>query len=91
MAKYYPPTSYFQNIDFCNDFYAIPNKNKGISSAYHDANTHDLFSTGVPTSTAITTYFSSSVGKGTVGRTSGTLNAMTLNAITSIQINGNDI
>jgi hypothetical protein len=80
MAKYYPPTSYFQNIDFYNDFYAIPNKKKGISSAY--AHTHDSFSTGVATSTAITTYFSSSVGIGTVGRTSGTLNVMTLNAIT---------
>ena len=86
---YYPPTTYFQNINFNNDFYAIPNNNQGISLAY--ANTHYLFSTGVATSTAISTYFSGSVGIGTISSTAGTLNALTLNAINSIQINGTDI
>ena len=73
---YYPPTTYFPNINFNNDFYAIPNNNQGISLAY--ANTHFLFSTGVATSTAVTTYFSGSVGIGTISGTAGTLNALTL-------------
>ena len=89
MASYYPPTNFFQNINFNNDFYAISNNNQGVSLAY--ANTHYLFSTGVATSTAITTYFSGSIGIGTIGGTAGTLNALTLNATNSIQINGNDI
>jgi len=89
MASYYPPTNFFQNINFNNDFYAIPNNNQGISLAY--ANTHYLFSTGVATSTAITTFFSGSVGIGTIGGTAGTINALVVNAINSIQINGNDI
>jgi hypothetical protein len=89
MASYYPPTNFFQNINFNNDFYAIPNNNQGISLAY--ANTHYLFSTGVATSTAITTFFSGSIGVGTVGGTAGTLNALNINAVNSLQINGNDI
>ena len=89
MASYYPPTNFFQNINFNNDFYAIPNNNQGISLAY--ANTHYLFSTGVATSTAITTFFSGSIGIGTVGGTAGTLNALTINAVNSLQINGTDI
>ena len=89
MATYYPPTNFFPNINFNNDFYAIPNNNQGISLAY--ANTHFLFSTGVATSTAISTYFSGSVGIGTISGTAGTLIALTLNAINSIQINGTDI
>ncbi len=59
MSAYYPPANCFQNITFNYDFYAIPNKNQGKSLAY--ANTHNLFSTGVATSTAITTLFSGSV------------------------------
>jgi hypothetical protein len=43
-----------------------------MSLAY--ANTHYLFSTGVATSTAITTLFSGSVGIGTIGGNAGTLN-----------------
>ena len=82
MASYYPPTNFFQNINFNNDFYAIPNNNQGISLAY--ANTHYLFSTGVATSTAITTFFSGSIGVGTVGGTAGTLNALNINAVNSI-------
>ena len=74
MASYYPPTNFFQNINFNNDFYAIPNNNQGISLSY--ANTHYLFSTGVATSTAITTLFSGSVGIGTIGGNAGTLNAL---------------
>jgi hypothetical protein len=89
MSAYYPPTNFFQNINFNNDFYAIPNNNQGISLAY--ANTHYLFSTGVATSTAITTLFSGSVGIGTIGGNAGTLNALNINAINSLQINGNDI
>ena len=89
MAAYYPPTNFFQNINFNNDFYAIPNNNQGISLAY--ANTHYLFSTGVATSTAITTFFSGSIGIGTVGGTAGTLNALNINATNSIKINGTDI
>jgi hypothetical protein len=89
MSAYYPPTNFFQNINFNNDFYAIPNNNQGISLAY--ANTHYLFSTGVATSTAITTLFSGSVGIGTIGGNAGTLNALTINAINSLQVNGNDL
>ena len=88
-VAYYPPTIFFQNINFNNDFYAVPNNNQGISLAY--ANTRYLFSTGVATSTAITTYFSGSIGIGTIGGTAGSLNALTLNAINSIQLNGVDI
>ena len=86
---YYPPTTYFQNINFNNDFYAIPNNNQGISLAYAD--THFLFSTGVATSMAITTYFSGSVGIGTIASTAGTLNALTINAINAIELNGINI
>ena len=89
MAAYYLPTNFFQNINFNNDFYAIPNNNQGISLAY--ANTHYLFSTGVATSTAITTFFSGSIGIGTIGGNAGTLNALTINAITSLQVNGDNI
>jgi hypothetical protein len=88
-VAYYPPTNFFPNINFNNDFYSIPNNNQGISLAY--ANTHYLYSTGVATSTAITTFFSGSIGIGTIGGTAGTLNALTINASNSLQINGNDI
>ena len=89
MAAYYPPTNFFQNINFNNDFYAIPNNNQGISLSY--ANTHYLFSTGVATSNALTTLFSGSVGIGTIGGNAGTLNALNINAINSLQIDGNNI
>ncbi len=56
MSAYYPPTDFFQNINFNNDFYAIPNNIQGISLAYAIA--HYLFSTGVDTSKVITTLFS---------------------------------
>jgi hypothetical protein len=80
---------FFQNINFNNDFYAIPNYNQGISLAY--ANTHYSFLTGVATSTTTTTtLFSGSVGIGTIGGNAGTLNALNINAIHSLQINGND-
>ena len=59
MASYYPPTNYFQNINFNNDFYAAPNNNQGVKLEY--ANTHYLYSTGVATSTAFTTFFSGSI------------------------------
>jgi hypothetical protein len=85
MSAYYPPTNFFQNINFNNDFYAIPNNNQGISLAY--ANTHYLFSTGVATSTAITTLFSGSVGIGTIGGNAGTLNALNINAVNSLHRN----
>ena len=42
MASYYPPTNYFQNINFNNDFYAAPNNNQGVKLEY--ANTHYLYS-----------------------------------------------
>ncbi len=85
MASYYPLTNFFQNINLKNDFYTIPKNNQGISLAY--ANTPYLFSTGVATSTAITTLFSGSVGIGTIGRNAGTLNSLNINAIYSLQIN----
>jgi hypothetical protein len=88
MASYCPPTNVFQNIDFNNDFYAIPDNIQGIKLEY--ANTHDLFSTGVATSTAITTFLRGSVGVGTVGGTAGTLNTIDINATNSLQINGNN-
>ena len=89
MASYYPPTNYFQNINFNNDFYATPNNNQGVKLEY--ANTHYLFSTGIATSTAFTTFFSGSIGIGTVGGVAGSINALDINAINSLQINGNNI
>ena len=89
MASYYPPTNYFQNINFNNDFYATPNNNQGVKLEY--ANTHYLFSTGVATSTAFTTFFSGSIGIGTVGGVAGSINALNINAINELQINGNNI
>ena len=62
--NFYPPTIFFNDINFNNDFYAIPNNNQGISLAY--ANTHFLFSTGVANSTATSTFFSGSVGVGAI-------------------------
>jgi hypothetical protein len=55
----YPPTDYFPNINFNNDFYSVPNNGQGITLNY--ANTHYLFSTGNASSTAITTFFSGSI------------------------------
>jgi hypothetical protein len=81
MASYCPPSNFFQNIDVNNDFYAILNNNQGISLAY--TNTRYLFSTDVATSTAITTFYSGSVGIGTIGGNAGTLNALNVNAINS--------
>ncbi len=76
MTTYYPPSIFFNDINFNNDFYSIPNNNQGITLAY--ANTHDLFSTGVANSTAISTFFSGSVGIGTPSSTPGSLNALTI-------------
>jgi hypothetical protein len=82
--NFYPPTIYFNNINFNNDFYAIPNNNQGISLAY--ANTHFLFSTGVANSTATSTFFSGSVGIGAIASgLAGDINAL------RFLLNGNDI
>jgi len=78
MTSYYPPTTNFPNINFNNDFFAIPNNNQGITLAY--ANTHYLFSTGVANSSAISTFFSGGVGIGAASGTAGSLNAITINA-----------
>jgi len=84
IQAYYPPTIYFPNINFNNDFYAIPNNNQGISLAY--ANTHFLLSTGVANSTATSTFFSGSVGIGCISTgISGDVNAL------KYSINGTDI
>lgn len=73
--NFYPPTIYFNDINFNNDFYAIPNNNQGISLAY--ANTHFLFSTGVANSTATSTFFAGSVGVGAIASgLAGDMNAM---------------
>ena len=82
--NFYPPTIYFNNINFNNDFYAIPNNNQGISLAY--ANTHFLFSTGVANSTATSTFFSGSLGVGAIATgLSGDMNAL------KYLLNGNNI
>lgn len=82
--NFYPPTIYFNNINFNNDFYAIPNNNQGISLAY--ANTHFLFSTGVANSTATSTFFSGSVGVGAIATgLTGDMNAL------KYLLNGNNI
>ena len=53
---YYPPTIYFPNINFNNDFYAIPNNNQGVKLEY--ANSHYLLSYGVANSiAAISSFF----------------------------------
>ena len=77
MTSYYPPTTNFPNINFNNDFFAIPNNNQGITLAY--ANTHYLFSTGVANSSAISTFFTGGVGLGVASGTAGSLNAITVN------------
>ena len=75
----YPPTIYFPNINFNNDFYAIPNNGQGITLNY--ANTHYLFSTGNASSSATTTFFSGSVGIGTPpSGVAGDLIALTIEA-----------
>jgi hypothetical protein len=82
--NFYPQTIYFNNINFNNDFYAIPNNNQGISLAY--ANTHFLFSTGVANSTATSTFFSGSVGVGAIATgLAGDMNAL------KYLLNGNNI
>jgi len=73
---YYPPTIFFNDINFNNDFYNIPNNNQGISLAY--ANTHYMFSTGVANSTATSTFFSGGVGIGVPSGVMGSLNAVQL-------------
>ena len=85
MTSYYPPTTNFPNINFNNDFFAIPNNNQGITLAY--ANTHYLFSTGVANSSAISTFFTGGVGIGVASGTAGSLNAITING-TELQISG---
>ena len=91
----FPPSVYFPNIDFNNDFYSIPNTANGISLAY--ANTHYLFSTGVANSTATTTFFSGSIGIGTPASgingdlTSLTLTANDINGIINLQENGTNL
>ncbi len=60
MTSYYPPATDFPNINFNNDFFAIPNNNHGIPLAY--ANTHYLFSPGVANSSAISTFYTGGVG-----------------------------
>ena len=82
--NFYPPTIYFNDINFNNDFYAIPNNNQGISLAY--ANAHFLFSTGVANSTATSTFFSGSVGVGAIATgLAGDMNAL------KYLLNGNNI
>lgn len=82
--NFYPPTIYFNDINFNNDFYAIPNNNQGISLSY--ANNHFLFSTGVANSTATSTFFSGSVGVGAIASgLSGDMNAL------KYLLNGNNI
>ncbi len=73
-VPYYPPNIFFNDIDFNNDFYSIPNNNQGITLAY--ANRNYLFSTGVANSTAISTFFSGGVGIGVPSGVSGSLNAL---------------
>ena len=89
MTSYYPPTTNFPNINFNNDFFAIPNNNQGITLAY--ANTHYLFSTGVANSSAISTFFSGGVGIGVASGTAGSLNAISINVdelkISNVNVN----
>ena len=87
----YPPSVYFPNIGFNNDFYSIPNNGTGITLNY--ANTHYLFSTGNASSSAITTFFSGSIGIGSPpSGISGDLIALTISAnnisASNIQENG---
>ena len=86
----YPPTVYFPNIDFNNDFYSIPNNGQGITLDY--ANTHFLFSTGNATSSASTTFFSGSMGVGAPpSGVNGNITALTVNATTNLQENGTNL
>ena len=76
MSIYNPPSTYFNGINFNNDFYAIPNNpnSSGISLSF--ANSHYLLSSSgaAATSSATTTQFSGSVGIGTAATgTAGTL------------------
>lgn len=89
---YYPPTIFFNGINFNNDFYANPNNNLGITLAY--ANTHYLLSYGVATSTASITFFQGSIGIGAAGTGINgdvqalTITANTINAVLNLQENG---
>ena len=76
MSIYNPPNTFFNGINFNNDFYAIPNNpnSSGISLSF--ANSHYLLSSSgaAATSSATTTQFSGSVGIGTAATgTAGTL------------------
>ena len=91
----YPPSVYFPNIKFNNDFYAVPNNGQGITLNY--ANTHYLFSTGSASSSALTTFFSGSIGIGTPPTgIAGDLQLLTLtgnniNALLNLQENGQNL
>lgn len=65
MAIYEPPNNYFNNINFNNDFYTIPNDElNGISSAYADTHYLQIGGGTTPKSSALYTIFSGGVGIG---------------------------
>jgi len=92
MSIYNPPNTFFNGINFKNDFYAIPNGPSGSNVSLSYANSHYLFSySGAnATSSATFTYFSGGVGIGTnVNGGNGYLTVLNLNCINSIS--GNNI
>jgi len=46
---YYPPTIFFNDINFNNDFYNIPNNNQGMSLAYANTRCNGKFKCGSTT------------------------------------------
>ena len=65
MASFSPPNTFFNNINFNNDFFAIPNdSSKGVTLSF--ANSHYLLTSPgtTPTSYATATFFSGGVNIG---------------------------
>jgi len=92
MSIYNPPNTFFNGINFNNDFYSIPNGPSGSNVSLSYANSHYLFSySGAnATSSATFTYFSGGVGIGTnVNGGNGYLTVLNLNCVNSIT--GNNI
>ena len=78
MVSYYPPSTYFNNINFNNKFYTDTNESKGINLEYANAN-YLLSSAGIANSRAAITNFN------------GDVNVLNLKASNDIFINGSSV
>ena len=105
MASYYPPSYYFNGINFNDDFYEIPNTttSSGVSKSYVDNNFLNLTGgtlSGTLNGTTINattnlqengTNLSSKYLTLTGGTLTNTLTGTTINATTNLQENGTNL